>query len=241
MKKLIIFAIALMMFACVPVSAEDSELDKAREFLSDKSSDPDTFLVEEYPVRGGGKQLFVRIAAVPEDTVEGSEHDLLYGADDMFAEMANQEWFDYISIMCISFSRTTGYMNYVSYYAVNGTKVKPYGVRTAWLINTEDDIEEEKLRFLGRVAQELVDYNINGSIYLDIGNGGEDNLTVEECNGYATVRGECEHDGRTYDFITEFSYTMESETTGKYDTIYVGANGLDLYGEYEPLEEIVME
>lgn len=247
MKKKIFITclISGLAFSCTPVYAS---LDEVNNFLAEYSSDSVSFYTEEFSNENYNytkefdnskrKTLFVRVA------ISDSAYDLVEQEDEIFAELAKQDWFDYASISCITFASDPGiFVNLHNYYIENGT-VSSYGTGgyidagKPWLIKTENELNSDTKKFLGRVAQELLQYNIDSVINLGIGTGGEDSLKISECGGVAEVSGTCEHDGKTYDFTTEFTYKSQSEWDGTYETIYVGANGIDLYGEYKEIKSI---
>ncbi len=237
MKKILIAILIVVVLINMPVRAEETEIDKVREFLLNYSSNIDTFYVEEYPSIFDGKDLFVRISAVPEDILSNSKYDLVTKRDDFFEEMTKQNWFDYKTIYCIMFSENTGFMAYNKYSVERGIYSLQDGTSWPWIIKTEGDMPQENKLFLGRVAQELLFNNISG-VVLETEKGWEEKLSIEECAGIAVVRGQFEKDGKTYNYVTEFTYEMESEYDGTYDTIYIGVNDIDLYGEYSPIELI---
>lgn len=236
MKKVLTVVLMSITLIGMTAKAEETEIDKVREFLLNCSSDADTFYVEEYPNLSDRKDLFVRISAVPEDIIIDSKYDIVSKEDDFLAEMAKQEWFDYDVIYCIFFSENSGFMNFNKYFVNRGIKSWWDGTFHPWIINTENDLPEDTKLFLGRVAQELLQYNIDTGVNLNIGMGGEEDLSIEECAGNAIVRGECEYNGKTYNYVTEFTYDSKDEWNGTYDTIYIGVNDLDLYGKYTPME-----
>ena len=235
MKRVLTVLLMSITLIGITAKAEETEIDKVREFLLNCSSDADTFYVEEYPSHIGDKELFIRIAAVPEDIITNSEYDLVTKRDNFFAEMAKQDWFDYGRISCLMFSRKSGLMSFNEYYVERGVYSLQDGTLRPWIIKTESDLPQENKLFLGRVAQELLLNNISGAV-LETEKGWEEKLSIEECDGIAIVRGQFENDGKTYNYVTEFTYEMESEYDGTYDTIYIGVNDVDLYGEYTPME-----
>lgn len=238
-----LFAILLICSIIIPttVNASDSNLDKVKEFLDDYGSDENTFNVEEYPFLEDAKQLFVRISATKDD-LSINRLNIIDNKNKYFMEMTKQDWFDYEAITCILFSRDGGSSSYNEYYVNTGIKVNSEGEAYPWIIiNTEDDLSQETILFLGRVAQELIKSNIDASISLDIGIGGEENLSIQECAGVAVVKGQYESNQKTYNYITEFTYESENEWTGTYDTLYIGVNDVDIYGEYKNIEDIKVQ
>lgn len=229
MKK-IITAFLLILFV-IPVCTVNASTERVFDYLRDYGSSDDTFYVEEYP-----EELFIRISAKKEDVEFGGKYDLVSNRSSIFANMVSEEWFDYSRIYCIMFSENTGYMSFDTFYVKRGIRELSGGTLRPWIIKTESDLPQETKLFLGRVAQELLRYNIDTSVDLEIGVGGEENISIEECAGIAIVRGICEYNGNSYDFTTEFTYESENEWNGTYDTVYVGVNNLDLYGEYTPME-----
>ena len=237
-----LFTILLICSIIVPttVNASDSNLDKVKEFLDNYGSDENTFYVEEYPFSKDTKQLFVRISATKDDlNINGL--NIIDNKSKYFMEMTKQDWFDYEMITCIMFSRDGVSGSYNEYYVNTGIKVNSWGEAYPWIVNTEDDLSQETILFLGRVAQELISCNIDASISLEIGIGGEENLSIQECAGVAVVKGQYEFNQKTYNYITEFSYESESERTGTYDTLYIGVNDVDIYGEYKNIEDIKIQ
>lgn len=221
-------------------SAADSSIDKAKEFLNQYGSDNDTFYVEEYPFSNESKQLFVRISASKDDlNING--RDIIGNKNRYFIEMTKQDWFDYAIITCILFSRNSGLSSYDEYYVNTGIRKRSDGKLYPWIISTEEELPQETKLFLGRVAQELLEYNIGNGINLGIGTGGEEELSIRECAGVAVVEGQCEFNQKTYNYITEFTYESENEWSGTYDTVYVGVNDVDLYGEYSDIEYIEVQ
>lgn len=235
MKK--IFSIILLLMVAFPTCTAKASTEQVRDYLRNYGADDDTFYVEEYENNVlGQKDLFIRIFEKQEDIQKNEENTIYSEQNKILAEMAKTDWFDDGTIYCIVFCDTMGMMRYNQYYVDRGVSSWSDGTLHPWIINTENDLPQEKILFLGRVAQELLQYNIGGGVNLAIGSGGENNLSIEECSGIAIVRGSCEYLGNSYDFVTEFTYESESEWNGTYDTVYVGANNIDLYGEYTPME-----
>lgn len=112
-----------------------------------------------------------------------------------------------------------------------------HGKKEAYDYGKDIELDKDTKKFIGRVVQELMQYNIDTTINLNIGNGGEDMMKMEQVDNIVVVDGSFSHNFSDYEFKVEFSYEMENEWSGTYDTIYININNLDLYGSYKELEK----
>ena len=239
MKKLLMIALASLTLT-IPVKAD---LNDVEEFLKPYCNENDALEVKEfYDV---DKPDVSRKALLVEYTysADAKEENIgLYNRherDDIFLDMTKQDWFDYTSIQFLKLTNEygIGIYEHIFYFLDSGTYLD-YDTDRAytWIIKTGDEIDGDLKTFLGLVADELLKANgIWGN--LEIGMGGENSLNFHVCDKLAAVSGTCEVDGKTYNFVTEFTYKYKSKYDGEYDTIYVGVNDVPLYGEYTEIEK----
>lgn len=237
MKKLLMIALASLIVTG-PVKAN---VNDALEFLEPHCNENDSiegkeFIDETRP--GSFRSLLIEYTYSPEAK---EEHADLYDRrkrDNTLLEMTKQDWFDYTNIQFLRMTNQhgTGIDEHIIYMVDSGTYIN-YTLNhiRPWIIKTGSEIDIELKRFLGRVANELLKANgIYGN--LEIGMGGEDSLDIRTCSKLATVSGTCEMDGKTYNFVTEFTFDFRSEWDGEYEAIYVGVNDVPLQGEFKDIE-----
>lgn len=111
-----------------------------------------------------------------------------------------------------------------------------HGKKEAYDYSKNVELDKDTKKFIGRVVQELMQYNIDTTINLNIGNGGEDMMRIKQVDNTVVVNGSFSHNFADYEFKVEFSYEMKNEWSGTYDTIYVNINDIDLYGSYKEIE-----
>lgn len=226
-KKIVVAATTAA--SLVTATSVMASIDQVNEYLSDYSSDTISFYTEEYC---GEKRscLFVRVSLPWEEAV-----DYIKQSHEMFGNMASQDWFEYDMIYSMIFSDNAGKLMLDTTYDVkNGTETSNMGTNLfPWLIKSGEDLDSDTKKFICRIAEELMQYNINPMVSLGIGTGGEDSLEIKECDGLAEVRGNFSYDGKIYSFITQFNYSNTDEYTGTYDTRYVSVNNIDMIGEYK--------
>ena len=226
MKRVIVAA--TVMASLVTVTPVMASIDQVNEYLADYSSDTISFYAEEY-CGENVSCLFVRVSLPREESL-----DYVKQSHEMLRNMAYQDWFDYNDIYSLVFASDSGRLLLdVTYDVDNGTETSNMGTNLfPWLIKNGDDLDSDTKKFIGRTAEELMQYNINPMVNLGIGTGGENSLEIKECDGLAEVRGDFSYDGKDYSFITQFTYSNTDEYTGTYETRYVSVNNIDMVGEY---------
>lgn len=172
-RRLVIIAIlGSICLSSIPVYAS---LDDVNNFLSEYGSDTSSHYTEEYINDSiSNKTLFIRKSVGANDS-EGVDP---IKEREIFAELSKQDWFDYNNIYCITFGADSSlFISFNEYDIKNGTVlISGSPIKYPWLINTEDELTGDAKKFIGRVVQELLQYNIDHSIDLGIGSGGEDAL-----------------------------------------------------------------
>lgn len=111
-----------------------------------------------------------------------------------------------------------------------------HGKKEAYDYSKDVELDKDTKKFIGRVVQEIMQYNIDTTVNLNIGNGSEDMMRMKQVDNTVVVDGSFSHNFADYEFKVEFSYEMENEWSGTYDTIYVNINNIDLYGSYKEIE-----
>lgn len=233
MKKAII-AIVLTASSVIftPISIFAS-IDDVNTFLAQYAANDNAFHVEEFSGEDfeGTKRnsLVVRtdLASVNIDPAT---------TDDIFTEMASQEWFDYTDICSINVNSEIGNIPTTTFYNVStGTRIScssehPSSMRFPWLVKNEDDLSDDERRFLLRIAQELLQGTIDTSLSLDIGAENECDCSIKECNGLVEISGVANLDSIDYNFTVQFTYETTDYQDGTYNELYLGVNNIDMFG-----------
>lgn len=241
MRKMILLIITIISLFSLNVYAEDNDaLDKVQEYLSQYTQYEDTFFVEEYYSEAWDvKNLFIRTNTHNDDTM-----DWISNRHNIMKKLVELDGFDYDNIYSITFSSASGmFICFTTYDVSNGILTLegiPY--QYVWITNSEKDLEKDKIMFLERVTKEILAYQLDFGVELITGDSENYLLSIEECHdgvdGVAKVIGNCIHDNREYPFIVEFKYYQKNETEGKYETLYVNINELELYGKYYELTDL---
>lgn len=242
-KKQILFLSFICSF--FPCTTAYANIDDVNAFLNQYAQEDNAFYIEEYIGKDSEgtdyKTLIVRID-LNKINIEPSDRE------EIFTEMAAQEWFDYTTICNINVSSSIGALAPTYFYDIkSGTKIDctdehPSSMRFPWIIKTENDISDDERIFIMRIAQEVLQGNLNTSISLHIGAENESNCEMKICNGLAEVTGTYDLDGKNYTFSTQFTYDTADNQNGTYNALYLGANDIDVYGtnvkfEYRTFEE----
>ena len=238
MKKLLMIVLASLALT-IPAKADLSDVE---EFLKPHCTESDSFELKEfYDTDRPDVSLKALLIEYMFSTGSKEEKTDLYDRhkrDKLLADMTKQDWFDYTSIQFLKMTNEYGHgiIERLSYYVDTGTYLNDDFNRIyTWIIKTGDEIDSDLKTFLGLVADELLEANgIHGD--LKIAMGGEDALDYQVCQKIAVVSGSCEMDGKTYNFVTEFTFKFKSKYDGEYDTIYVGVNDVPLYGKYADID-----
>ena len=239
MKKLLMVVLASLALT-VPARADVGDVEK---FLKPYCNENDSVELKEFFDENrpdvSYKSLLIEYTFSPEAKDEKADLYDRRKRDSALLEMTRQEWFDYTNIQFLKMTNEfgVGIEEHMIYYPNRGTYLNFDFCRVyTWIIKTGDEIDGDLKTFLGLVADELLKANgIWGN--LEIGMGGENSLNFQVCDKLAVVSGTCEVDGKTYNFVTEFTYKYKSKYDGEYDTIYVGVNDVPLYGEYTEIEK----
>lgn len=226
--------VALAVLLC-PLSVS-ATVEEVQQYLAPYCSESDNLQVQAYPNDDQGfyKTLFIKI-----DYSTDAETVLRHNDLEIIRDMVLQEWFDYdvVQLLLCPWNMYVGAVDFREYETDRGIAryYKSNTIRPL-LVRQKEELDKDTKKFIGRVAQELLNYN-NISASLNITGGGEDNLEYQVCYNLAIVTGTCENDGKTYNFLMEFTFQNTSEWVGTYDTICVILNDVTTYGEYIPIED----
>lgn len=231
MKKVFVllgFALLLTQFTA------NASVEDVQSYLEQYCDENDVLDIQEYSSETYAT-LFIKY-----DYIRGNNPVLSNDSESriIFKDLISQEWFDYQRIQFLPCPADTafGVRDFVEFVVQFGTATY-YKRNLSYpvIIKSKDDLDESTVNFLHRVVSELLKYN---DIWGSIGSTGvSDNLEYQVCYNLAIVTGTCENDGKTYNFLMEFTFQNTSEWVGTYDTICVILNDVTTYGEYIPIED----
>lgn len=231
-KAMVAIILAASSVIFTPVSTFAS-IDDVNTFLAQYATNDDAFRVEEFSGEDfeGTKynSLIVRtdLMSINIDPTT---------TDNIFTEMASQEWFNYTDICNINTSSEVGKISTTTFYNVpTGTKIScsseyPSSMRFPWLIKNEDDLSDDERRFLLKIAQELLQGTVDTSLSLNIGAENECSCSIKECNGLVEMSGVANLDSIDYNFTVQFTYETADYQDGTYNELYLSVNNIDMFG-----------
>ncbi len=233
MKKKKLIMLFALFGSFISSTTAYASIEDVNTFLSQYAKGDNAFYTEEFSgedISGTkSKSLIVRTDLAKINIEPNS-------TENIFSEMVSQDWFDYTTICNINVNSSIGSMASTYYYDIaSGTKISsssdcPLSMRSPWIIKTESDITVDERTFIMRIAQEILQGNLDTSISLHIGADNESRCQIKTCNGLAEVSGTYDLNGSNYNFATQFTYDTTDNQNGTYNELYLCANDIDIYG-----------
>ena len=220
-KKILPLLLCTSLLCANPVLAS---VDDVNNLLMEKYGNTDAFFVVEKDTG------FKSISIVANVAKEYGTASFVGQMETLADEIKSQPWCDY---SFISLGAVIGSSIITKTFIVNAGSVvtSPIKRYSPWFVKTRDDLEEDEIRFLWNVTEEILRYN-DIFMYTDESQDGFDRMEIEVWSNFAVCSGSVKNEGKEYSYIIEFAYEMKNASSGTYDTKYVEINNLKMFGDY---------
>ena len=241
-KKIVSILVAGMIFMSFPSPVMADGVDEASAFLEKYQSENNSFLIEEHcSTDNTTKTLFIQ-ENMSHDAEDDKYMDFANNEKDILREMSTKDWFDYESIYLLKFVKDTGKVFDFRDYNVSEGALISYGyenvIKLPWIIKEKDELEDSVVIFLINVTKEILRNSANDYLESDPGEIDNSKIRIKESNGIAEVGGNIDSSGNEYEFLVQFTYEIDDNMDGTYNTLYAGLNDVSIYGEYNDISNI---